>query len=109
MRRSFVLIALALLAGAAPLAAQEPGRVYRMGWLTMGRPGLVVPPLEKWPDNGANFRDALKDSGFLANRNIVVEGRHASGDPGKLGAEAAALAASGVDVIGTLGTPPTAA
>jgi putative ABC transport system substrate-binding protein len=103
------LIALALLAIATTAAAQEPGRVYKMGWLTMGRPGLVIPPFEKWSENGANLRDGLKDSGFIAGRNLTVETRHGSGDPSRLASEAAAFVASGVDVLGTLGTPPTAA
>lgn len=109
MRRALSLIALGIAASVAPATAQEPGRVYRMGWLEMGRPGRVIPPLEKWSANGASLRESLKNSGFTAGQNIVVEGRHSSGNPSKLDDEAVALVASGVDVIGTMGTPPTAA
>ena len=88
-------------------SAQQPGRVYKIGVLFTGSPGFVPPPIEKWAGSSAVVRDGLRDAGFVAGKNIVVEIRHGNGDTARLAAEAAALVASDVDVIMTTGTPPT--
>jgi putative ABC transport system substrate-binding protein len=107
---SLVLLALlAVAAGGVSTSAQQSGRVYRVGLLHLGKPGLVMIPVEKWSGPGGVFRDRLKDSGYVIGRNLVVEERHASGDPGRLPTEAAALVAAGVDVIFTQGTEATVA
>lgn len=104
---AWTLLALMVDAGAA--SAQQPGRVYKIGWLWIGRPGYVPVPIEKWTTGGAAFRDSLRDSGYVVGKNLVVDVRHASGDAARLEAEAEALVAMGVDVIVTQGTPPTVA
>lgn len=92
------------------VSAQEAERVYRIGWLAVGSPGYVSPPLEKWAVPGAaQFRDSLRDAGYVAGRNLVVDRRHANGDFGQLAMVAEALVASGVDVLVAEGTPPTIA
>jgi putative ABC transport system substrate-binding protein len=91
-------------------SAQQPGRTYKIGWLWIGRSGLVALPAEKWTiEDLVTFRDALRDSGFVAGKNLVIEHRHANGDASRLDAEVDALVASGVDAIVTQGTPPTVA
>ena len=70
--------------------------------------GGLPPPPEKVTGGEAAFRDVLRDSGF-GRGNLVVDVRHAHGDVARLAAEAESLAASGVDVIVTVGTPPTIA
>ena len=93
----------------ATASAQEPGRVYRLGWLTVGSPGLVPPPVEKWTGGWAAVRDGLRDAGFVVGKNLIVEHRHAHGDQARLPTEVQALVAANVDVIVTQGTPPTMA
>lgn len=91
-------------------SAQEPGRVYRVGYLAIGRPGLVVPPIEKWTNPGSiATRDTLHNSGFILGKNLVIESRNAQGDQARLAAEVESLVAANVDVIITEGTPPTVA
>ena len=92
------------------VSAQEAGRVYRIGWLAIGSPGYVSPPIENWAHPiAAPFRDSLRDAGYVAGRNLVVDRRHANGDLAQLPTVAEALVASGVDVLVGEGTPPTIA
>ena len=93
---------IALLAGAAamPGAAggqQRPKKIPRIGILDDG-------PL--WQP----FRDALRDLGrYIEGQTIAFEVRRADGDPARLQAAAAELAALPVDVIATYGTPASRA
>src|SRR5436190_1503982 len=91
------------------VSAQEAGRVYRIGWLAIGSAGYLSPPIEEWVGPGAHFRDGLRDAGYVAGENLVVDRRHANGDFGQLARVAEALVASGVDVLVAEGTPPTIA
>ena len=47
---AWTLLALMVDVGAA--SAQQPGRVYRIGWLWIGEPGLVPAPYERWTGLG---------------------------------------------------------
>jgi hypothetical protein len=59
--------------------AQEAGRVYKVGWLVIGRPDLVFLPMEKWTNPfGVAFRDTLRNNGFVHGKNLFVEVRHAT-------------------------------
>lgn len=98
-----------LLVSVGTVAAQQSGRIYKLGWLWLGRPGLVPVPAEKWAGDWAAYRDVLRDAGFVLGKNLVVEQRHASGDESRLMTEAEALVGAGVDAIVTQGTPPTVA
>jgi len=100
---------LVLMADGDAASAQQPGRVYRIGYLWIGRPDFVPQPFEQWTGPGATFRDVLRDAGFVSGKNLVVDYRHAQGDVGRLEAEAQSLVASGVDVLVPGGTAPTAA
>ena len=100
----------ASMADVYPASAQKPGRVYRVGWLEIGRPGLVMPPIEMWKGPvGVDLRDTLRNNGFVLGKNLIVEVRHAQGDQARLPAEVESLVAANVDVIVTQGTPPTVA
>jgi putative ABC transport system substrate-binding protein len=112
MRLLLSALAWAILSVAVEISsasAQQPGRVYKVGWLWIGRPDREPMPAEKWTGEAAVFRDALRDSGFVLGKNLIVENRHARGDAARLDVEVEALVASGVDVIVTQGTPPTVA
>jgi putative ABC transport system substrate-binding protein len=91
-RREFIT----LLAGAAawPLCvrAQQPGRVYRIGFLANDPTIPTTPP-------GQAFLDGLRESGFVEGQNITIERRFARGRVG-LGAELAAeLVRLGLDLV----------
>ena len=67
-RRDFIT----LLGGAAawPLAAraQQPGKIYRIGFLA-NDPTIPTEPA------GQAFRDGLRESGFIEGQNILTDWR----------------------------------
>ena len=82
-----------------PLAAepQQPGKVYRLGWLVSGSPvshGLSL----------AAFKDGLQKLGYAEGRNIKIEYRWAEGNLGRLPELASELVRLKVDVILAGGT-----
>ena len=89
-------------------SAQQPGRVYRIGWLWTGARGLVQ-PFEQFTGSAGALREALRDSGYVVGKNLVVEVRDAQGDVSRLPALAEALVATDPDVLVTPGTAPTVA
>jgi putative tryptophan/tyrosine transport system substrate-binding protein len=95
-RRAFI----ALLGGTAatwPLAvrAQQPaGRVYRMGWLSIGSEGQQLHLIKA-------FEAGLRNLGYRVGENVVIEYRFANGEMERLPALAADLVRRGVDVIVT--------
>src|SRR5215831_10911264 len=72
------VLAFSFVSGSA--SAQEPGRVYKIGLLWIGRPGWIPPPIEKWASEGAMIRDGLRDSGYVVGKNLLIDLRHANGD-----------------------------
>jgi putative ABC transport system substrate-binding protein len=100
---------LALGLGSVDAAAQEEGRIYKIGWLWTGSWGYEQPALAKWAGPGAVFRDSLRAAGYDPGKNLIVEARHAQGDDARLVAEAEALVAADVDVIVAGGSMPTIA
>ena len=77
---------------AAPLAAraQPAGRVWRVGWLQPMTPGST---------GHTNFRQAMRELGYVPGENVTFEDRFAAGDFGRLPGLAAELARANVDVI----------
>jgi len=90
-------------------AAQQPGRVYRIGWLWAGEPGVAPVSYEKFGGLSGIFRDTLRDRGFVVGKNLVVDVREAQGDVSQLSALAEALVATQPDLIVSPGTAPTVA
>jgi putative ABC transport system substrate-binding protein len=90
-RRRFVLTSLAG-ALAAPLAseAQQPGKVYRIGYLSSNPPETFRVHV---------FRQALRESGWVEGRNLLVDYRSADGKLDRLPSLAAELVGLNVDVI----------
>jgi putative ABC transport system substrate-binding protein len=100
-RRRFVwrTIIGALLAGPlAGIAQPLPSRVHRIGFLGNSTPALeanLVGP----------FRDGMRDLGYVEGKNLIIEYRWADGDYKRFPKLVAELAARGVEVIVTAGTP----
>ena len=100
-RRAF----LGTLAGgllAAPLAAeaQEPTRVWRIGFLGAGVYSSGDPRVEA-------LRRGLREVGYAEGRNLAIEFRWAEGNSNRLPALAAELAMLRIDAIVSQGTQAT--
>ena len=95
-RRDFIKV----IAGSAvawPLVAraQQPGRVYRIGFITAGVP---IPALRR------AFYDALRMLGWVESKNFVIEERYSENRLDRLPALVAELVRLNVDVIVAAGT-----
>lgn len=91
----------AVLGFAASLAAsaQQPGRVYRVGYLSIGSAATTYTrPLEA-------FRQRLRELGWDEGRNLRIEFRYAEGSAERLPALADELVRLNVDVIVAAPTP----
>ena len=94
------LLATALLTTAPPIAAQQPTKVPRIGFLGASSASVLVARIEA-------FRQGLRDLGYVEGKNIVIEWRSAEGKLDGLPALAAELVRLKVDVIVTTGPAPT--
>ena len=94
MTRRALALALLVACVAAPLsaAAQQAGRVYRLGFLSMRSGPTDNPQLEA-------FRAGLRELGYVEGRNVALEIRYAGGDDRQLGGLAAELVRLNPDVI----------
>jgi len=91
LRSATLIVALALSIPLAPLAAapQQAGKVYRIGHLSSGSPPGFV----------EEFRQGLRERGYLEGQNIAVEYRWAEGKFERLPDLAADLVGLKVDLI----------
>ncbi|MBI3371244.1 MAG: ABC transporter substrate-binding protein [Betaproteobacteria bacterium] len=89
---------------AAPLAtdAQQPARLYRIGFLGPASASGSVSEVDA-------FRAGLHDLGYVEGKNIVIEYRWADGKYDRLPELAAELVRLKVDILLTYGTPGTVA
>ena len=96
-RRAFICGA-AGLAVAAPVAsmAQQPGRSYRMCWLSSGA--------ARTESYNVALVQRLRDLGFVEGRNLTIEFRSAEGRTERLGQLAADLARQSCDLFLAPGT-----
>jgi len=78
--------------------AQQPGKVYRIGWLGL----LPSPPTDP---NHVAFRQRLRELGYVEGENLVLEYRSA-GKPERRFQTALELVRLKVDVIVTSPAPP---
>src|SRR5215471_16621000 len=98
---SFALTAL-LLALCASAEAQQPKKVFRIGYLSSGSPSSAKETVE-------TFRQGLRERGDVEGQKIVIEYRYAGGLTERLPNLAAELVQLKVDVIVVTGTPATQA
>jgi len=85
-RREFIALGGSVVWPLAALA-REPGKIYRIGWLG---------PLTGVP---AEFRDALREFGWIEGKTVVFEVRQAEGRREQLPDLATDLVRSNVDII----------
>ncbi len=95
--RRQVLGTLGTLLLVAPLAGiAQSTKVYRIGWLSLGKSAVPSPFFDA-------FRQGLKERGYIEGRNVEVEARLADGSRERADQMVAALVQSKVDVIVTQG------
>jgi putative tryptophan/tyrosine transport system substrate-binding protein len=103
-RREFILfVGGAAAAWSSEGAAQQPGKIYRVGLLTNG---VVVGATD---ERRKNLVSSLAAQGFVEGRNLTFEQRSADGQRGRLAGLVDELTAANVDVIVTFGYPPALA
>src|SRR5262245_51517345 len=90
-----VALTLSLALAAPTVAAQEQGKVYRVGRLSVS----VAEPA-----SSEAFRRGLRELGWLVDQNVLVEQHNAGGDLKRLAAVAAELVRMNVDVIVAAGS-----
>jgi putative ABC transport system substrate-binding protein len=103
MRRREFIILFGGTAATWPLAAraQQPaGRIYRVGYLSIGFRERALRFTEA-------FEQGLRSLGYRVGENVVIEYRFANGDVGRLPAFAAELVQLGVDIIVATGINPS--
>ena len=103
-RKLVITLGAGALAAPFALRAQTPGKIWRVGFLT----------LRSRPDSfdagvfGA-FRAGLRELGYVEGNNLIIEWRFADGKPERLPGMAAELVQMNVDVIVTAASQPTGA
>src|SRR5215470_2382390 len=101
-RRAAITSLASVLAAPFVAAAQQPTRIWRVGFLSGGgRPPDGAPPLA--------LRQALRDLGYVEQQNVVYVARFADAKQERLPALAAELVGLKVDVIVTAGGPASTA
>ena len=94
-RRAFMaVLAGGLLAARRAAEAQQAGRIWRIGYLS-----LVSEKLEQYKPWIAAFRDGLRELGYVEGENLVIEPRYAAGHVERLPALAAELVRLKVDIL----------
>jgi putative ABC transport system substrate-binding protein len=96
------LVAVCILAAPLTAGAQQPGKVARLGTLSLFTPELGSRSV-------AAVREGLGDLGWHEGQNMHFEHRYASGKRDQLGALAAEGVQEKVDVIVAFGTDATRA
>ena len=91
-------LALTFIASSDAIAAQPPGRTYRIGWLTNSSP-----PSDS-SQSGDELQQALRSSGY-GDGTVVIVHRYGNGKVQQLPDLAAELARMPVDIIVTSGEP----
>jgi putative ABC transport system substrate-binding protein len=97
-----VTITLIILAAAFTADAQQPMKIFRIGYLTATSLSAIA-------DRTEAFRQGLREFGYVEGKNIVIEQRHAEGKLERLPALAGELVRLNVDVIVSAGPADTRA
>jgi len=92
------VIAFALVVVGPVAQAQQPGKIFRIGFLGSSTASSIAVRLDV-------FRQELRKLGWIEGKNITIEGRFAEGKPERLPELAADLVCLKVDLIVTTGDP----
>jgi putative ABC transport system substrate-binding protein len=76
--------------------AQQPGKIFRIGYLSPGNPGSESTDFEA-------IRRGLRELGYIEGQNIAFEYRHAEGKRDRFPKLAAELVSLSVDIIVVVG------
>ncbi|MGH8612875.1 MAG: hypothetical protein ACREYF_12850, partial [Gammaproteobacteria bacterium] len=99
-------LALVVCGWSPSVEAQQPGKSYRIGYLTP----FPVPPTESRFSPGYKlFEETLAERGYVLGQNLSIEYRTSEGHDERLPSLVDELLRLKVDVLLTLGTPPTRA
>ena len=94
---TILVAAFAVLVATIPAAAQQAGKVYRIGFLT------GASPVKTFKARMAAFRQGLRELGYVEGKNIVIEERYGKGRDERMPELAAELVRFKADVIVTHG------
>ena len=97
----FPVVAFVLAVAGSVTHAQQPVKIFRIGYLTGASLSAITVRTE-------TFRQGLRELGYIEGKNIVVEWRSAEGKLDRLPALAAELVGLKVDLIISAGTDVTA-
>ncbi|SEE89166.1 putative ABC transport system substrate-binding protein [Rhizobiales bacterium GAS191] len=97
-RRGFITLVGGTAAAWPLLARAQQTKVWRVGWIWIGRSAGISPEL-------AGFRQGLKDFGYVEGQNIIVEYRYAEGRRDRIADLVAELVQMRPDVLVGLGNP----
>ncbi len=102
MRRLALILAFAMAFVIAPFAveAQQTGKVWRIGFLTLG-----LRPVPGSSPTFDAFVRGLRDLGYVEGRNVALEIRYAEGRTERFPALAAELVSLKIDVLVVVSTP----
>jgi putative tryptophan/tyrosine transport system substrate-binding protein len=104
-QKVFICLAATLVLATVPLAqAQQPGKVYRIGFLSPGSATTSVPSRSE-----EGFRRGLRELGWMEGQNIVIEYRFAEGKTERFPELALELVQHNVDCIVSWGVAATRA
>ena len=98
-RRALLAGAAALLAAPLGAAAQQAGKVYRVGWVSLTPLKILIEPTYI---PGRAFRAEMRDRGYVEGQNLVLELRSVDGKIERASEMMAELVRLGVDVIVTV-------
>jgi putative tryptophan/tyrosine transport system substrate-binding protein len=99
---SSILLGVVLLAVAVIADAQQPKKIYRIGYLS----GIDAATHSTRSDT---FRQTLRELGYIEGQNIIIEYRYAEGKLDRLPELAAELVRLKVDIVLSSAPPPTRA
>jgi putative ABC transport system substrate-binding protein len=102
-----VVLALILLAAQLPADAQQPGKIYRIGWLGISTGGYETNP-RHCPITGDPYWQAwmegLRERGYIQGQNLVIECRWTEGREDRAPALAKELVSLKPDLLAVYGT-----
>jgi putative tryptophan/tyrosine transport system substrate-binding protein len=101
-RRSFLAVSGAMLGTPWPGAAQQPGRAYRIGILSLAVPAASMRSVGGWPA----FFERLRAQGYVEGQNLTIDLRSAEGRIERLPELAAELERLKPDVLTAISNPP---